>query len=561
MLEDILNIPITSTSYFPETPLGVASTVTVIPRQDWEKRGARRFNDALLNLPSVVALPNFLAQDSVRIRGYALSDARGIATLWDGVSITSFSLGTSDVDRPNIQLSTLGSIEVIRGPGSSLYGSDALHGVVALNFFEADKDINIIKARAASNGFYTTGYNGSTGVGTDWRLNVSLASSGQSNQDIPYTYSGGISDRDYNYQSNTFVAKLSSDSAKTWSYKIGLYYDDNDSNDFPGPGKQSLTPLPGQDFSNTDSDLAMLKFDVKYLLSDHSSLSLETYSWEQNCIIEQQVTPTRTLRVDGTEHRETVKLVYRNDKLTDNTQLSTALAVRHDKIEQQRRRIFDATTTYVDEDVPFSGLGRRIDSLLLDAKTAFADKKWIIRYGFCLDDYSDFGSQLTPRLGVIYKLDNQSALKVLYGNSFRAANAVEAGGSPFVAGSPDIKPEELDTYELVYLKQTKDVKIEVVLFTSDWTNGITATDTNNDGFDDTFANVTDNKAYGLEVTYLKKLDNWLFESSGSYVTSKSETDNTDYVAFPKYILNLGIGYDFSSDWSLICKQSGASRRG
>lgn len=547
-LEEILNISITSTSYFSETSLTAGSTVSVISHQDWEKRGARRFNDALLSLPSVVALPNFLGQDSIRIRGYALSDARGVATLWDGVSITTFFAGTSDVDRQNIQLNSLNSIEVIRGPGSALYGSDAFHGVVSLNTFESDKDVSIINARAGTTGFYSTGYNGSTEIGDGWRLNMSLSSSGQPDQDIAYNYSGGTGERDFNYQSNTLVAKLASDAKKTWSYKFGFYYDDNDSNDFHGQGGQGGSPE--RDIASVDSEMSMVKFDVKYNISKLKSLSLETYYWDQTHVFERPVNATRDVYINGDEHREALKLVYRDEKFTKSTQISAALSIRHDEIDLQHRRVFNATTTFADVDLPYSGTTRKINSFLIDGKTTLENLNWTLRYGFRVDDYSDFGSQFTPRFGAIYKLDNESVIKALYGQSFRAAAANEVGGSGFIAGDPNIKPEELDTFELVYLKQTKGSKLEVVVFKSEWTNGIAATDTDNDTFDDTFANVSENNSYGLEFSFQKKYEKWLIETSGSYVKSESDTEKLEYTAFPKYIFNLGIGYDFESEWAL-----------
>lgn len=552
-LEDILNTPITTTSFFPESPLDVASTVSVITSQEWEKRGARRLHDALLHIPSVVSLPNFLGQDSLRIRGYAQSDARGIASLWDGVSITSFNLGTSDVDRPNIQLDTLDSIEVIRGPGSSLYGSDAFHGVVSLQSFESKVDINKVRLRIADNGFNTASYNSSTTLGQNWRMNTSVSTSGQPDQGLEYDYVGGSGERDYNYQSTTFVSKFSTDPSKSWSYKIGVYYDDNDTNDFSGEGRQSFGSYPlDRDVASVDTQLAMIKVDIKHRLSTSRSLTLESYYWDQHHEFDRPFQATVDLHFNGDEHRQETKLIYLDEKFTRNTQLSAALGSRHDKIDLQHLTRTNTVTSAIlaDFDLPFSGIDRDINSFLIDAKTSLNNKKWTLRYGFRLDDYSDFGSEFTPRFGAIYKLTNQSVLKALYGSSFRAATAVEVGGTPFIAGDPNIKPEELDTYELIYLKQTRDSKLEIVLFKNIWTNGITSIDTDNDTFVDTFANLTENNAFGVEITYLRKYHEWLFETSGSYVESESDTDDTEYVAFPKYIINLGIGYNFISGWLL-----------
>lgn len=550
--EELLNLPITSTSYFPETPLHAASTVTVIPRSDWEKRGARRLPDAFSNLPGVVSLPNFLGSYATLIRGYAQSDARGVATLWDGASINSFNLSTADVDRPNIQLGTLESIEVIRGPGSVHYGTDAFHGVISLTAFESETDINRLSARVASNGFYSSAYNGSTALNEDWRLNASIAGSGQPDQDRDYTFTDGgtglrgSGEREYKYDSITGVLKLASDKSNKLSYKAGIYFDNIDQDNFHGEG--GLGFFPQNDVASVDSDFVMGKFTAKYTLNDTSSIEFDVYRWDQSHRFERPVTAANTIKIDTDENRMAAKLVYRNDRLTDNTQFSAAVEIRQDEIENASRRIFNSSMTLVDADLPFSGVDRNIKSIEASAKTEITGKPWLFHYGFRLDDYESFGSKFTPRLGVVYQIDQQSVAKALYGKAFRAPNAIELGGTPFITGDPDLDPETIDTIELAYMKQTGDAKLEAVLFSSKWKNAISSIDTDNDASVDTFTNLSDNDAYGVEVTYLRKLDDWLIETSGSYVKSENDETGTEFKAFPKYIVNLGLGYEFSQGW-------------
>ena len=552
--EQLLAIPISSTSYFPEAPLDVASTVTVIPRNDWERRGARRLPDAFGNLPGVVALPNFLGAYSTRIRGYALSDARGIVTLWDGVSINSFNLSTADNDRTDVQLDTLNSIEVIRGPGSVHYGSDAFHGVISLNAFESDRDVSRLAGRAASNGYHKASYNGASAVADNWRLNVALANSGQPAQHRTYTYTDAgsglpaTSSRAYRYQSNTAVIKLVSDPGQRMSYKFGIYYDVANQDGFQGEGGQGS--VPENDVASMDSDFVMGKFASSYRLDDHQSLEFEAYRWQQTHLYERPVTSTRDIIIDADENRMAAKMIYRHDNLFGNSYFSAALGIRQDQNAYAHRRIFDATTTYVDSDMPFSGVRRTIKSLAIDTKTMPANSPWTYHYGVRIDDYDSFGEQLTPRLGAIYKLDDHSVVKALYGRAFRAPNAVELGGSPFIAGNPDLKPEMMDTVELAYLKQVRDAKLEAVLYANEWRNAISAVDTNGDGFDDAYRNLQRNDSYGLEVSYQRKLDQWLVDASGSIIRSRNKDTGTEYSAFPRYILNLGVGYDFPGGWSL-----------
>ena len=540
-LEKLFNIPVTTTSHFPETYQDVASSVSVIPRQDWEKRGAQRLSDAFQNLPSVISLPNFFGQSSTRIRGYAFADARGVATLWDGVPINVFASGTSDIDRPNIQLYTLDSIEVTRGSGSALYGADAFHGVVALKSFDSDVDTNRVMGRYGSGGFYSAGYNGSLKLGSDSRLNISVSSSGQPDQDIKYNNSGGVGEREYNYQSTSFVAKFNSKPDKNWAYDLGIYYDDNESINFNGGN--SFGVVPNNDTSDTESDFSMLKGSLRYQFSAQRDISLDFYSWEQNRNNVRPVNSTREIRITGKEKRQELQLVFRDKQTIAGTELTAVLARREDHVIAQRRHIFDATTTFVDSELPSGGLKRTISSFLVDGKTHISDSRWTYRYGFRMDSYSDFGTEITPRFGAIYKLEKQTVLKMLYGSSFRAPTAVEIAGTAFIQGDANIQPEKLNTYELVYLRQNKTAKLEATLYRNKLRNGIL-------NVAGTFTNVSENESRGFDISYTKKIQKWLLESSASYVKSRDITNKLGYKAFPKYIINLAIGYTFNNGWSV-----------
>ncbi len=552
--EELLKLPIKSVSHFLETPLDVASTVTVIPRSSWEERGARRLSDAFAHLPAIMSMPNFVGSYATRIRGFAQADARGVVTLWDGVSINSYNLATADLNRPNIQLATLDSIEVIRGPGSVHYGTDAFHGVISLNAFESETDVNRISARAASNGFYSASYTGSTAIGAGWRLNASIATGGQPDQDFAYQFTdpgtGGpaSSDRAYEYRSNTAVLKLVSDQDRALSYRFGLYYDGIDQDEFHGQGGQGF--LPQNDVGSVDSKIAMATLTATYSLSADSSISLHANRWDQTHFFELPVTAARNLEVDADEYHSEVKFVYRNEALSAGTQFSAESGIRVDDVRNARRRIFDTMTTFVDSAEPFSGQDRSVRFLALAGRTDLEDQQWILHYGFRLDDYDGFGAQFTPRFGVVRKVNETSAVKLLYGNAFRAPSAVEVSGNAFIAGNPNLEPETLDSIELVFLRQTENSRFEAVAFVSKWRDAISATDIDNDGSDDMYVNLSENDSYGIEITYHLRQKNLLVETSGSYVRSKSDTPDTGFDAFAEYIVNLGIGYEFANDWVL-----------
>jgi len=120
-LEELLAIEVEVASGVLESELEVGSSVSLITREQWQQRGARRTDDALGGLISTIALPTFGGGNALAVRGYATElSVRGIATILDGVPLNTLAFGTSAYDKPNIDLGILQRIETIRGPGSPM---------------------------------------------------------------------------------------------------------------------------------------------------------------------------------------------------------------------------------------------------------------------------------------------------------------------------------------------------------------------------------------------------------------------------------------------------------
>lgn len=109
------------------------STTTVIDREELEARLARDVRDALRYEPgiSVENGPARFGLGNINIRGL---DGNRVQMLHDGVRLPDgFRIGSfSNASRNPFDLGLLSRIEILRGPGSALYGSDALAGVVSM---------------------------------------------------------------------------------------------------------------------------------------------------------------------------------------------------------------------------------------------------------------------------------------------------------------------------------------------------------------------------------------------------------------------------------------------
>jgi hemoglobin/transferrin/lactoferrin receptor protein len=117
-----------------EQPLAeVAGTVTVLRRQDLDRRLALDLSDAVLLEPGVAVTADAgrFGNQSFRMRGV---EGNRVAIEIDGMAVAeAFAVGSfSNAGRLGIEPELLASIEILRGPASALHGGDALGGVVAL---------------------------------------------------------------------------------------------------------------------------------------------------------------------------------------------------------------------------------------------------------------------------------------------------------------------------------------------------------------------------------------------------------------------------------------------
>ena len=80
--------------------------------------------------------------------------------------------------------------------------------------------------------------------------------------------------------------------------------------------------------------------------------------------------------------------------------------------------------------------------------------RWlIVNGGLRYDGYEDF-QRVTPRAAVIVMPSPNQSFKYLYGSAFRAPNAYEL--NTFYFGVPNLRPESIDTHELVWERYTND---------------------------------------------------------------------------------------------------------
>jgi len=172
-IEDLLQAEITSVSKKTESLFTAAAAVTVITQEDIERSGARSIPEALRMVPGLDVSSIDGSRYAIGARGFneyfetkllVLIDGRSMYTpLYSGVYWNSLDMVMQDIDR----------IEVIKGPGATVWGANAVNGVINI-ISKNSSDTHGGMASVTVGNFdqpdISVRYGGAIGNNTDYRI-------------------------------------------------------------------------------------------------------------------------------------------------------------------------------------------------------------------------------------------------------------------------------------------------------------------------------------------------------------------------------------------------------
>jgi outer membrane receptor for ferrienterochelin and colicins len=554
-LDDLSKLKVTAASAFAESALDSSATVSVVQRADWERRGARNLPDAVTHLPGVMLLQAPAGGKLIQVRSYDSTSLRGRATLIDGVPINTFAFGSEVFSNSELQMPVLDSLELVRGPSSILYGSDAFHSALLLSTYHNPLQEFEVTGAAGDHDYHQLALRGTQPFGDDQSLQVAASAAHQGDQHFAYPYrtpSGAIGDtaRAQSYDAATALLRWEGRSGKIEHY-LELFVDKTDANELPGGGS-AFGDTRNFDVANHNAELWMLKGQIEGDLGAGWAWRWDAYYW-RNDYGQSFILPTAPAAVafyedrqQFLEHRESTNLRITQSNLkwgNTRTQLALTAGTERAAIDDhhnQRSRLDG--NTIAQPTLDYSGLDQSIDNISFEGKTRWSEDRWQLIYGGRFDNYSTFGDQTSPRLGLIWMPAPDYSLKALYGQAFRAPSANELRGTNFVSGSSDLKPETLDSYELVFAFARGNLRTELVGFQSKWHDRIILVGDPTALNRRRYSNIGESEAKGVEASLSYVAGPWRTELSASSISNRNLTTNQVSTMFPDWILNAGIGY-------------------
>lgn len=172
-LEDLMNMRVTSVSKEEQKLSRTASAIFVITEEDITRSGATNIPDVLRIVPGVDVAQIDANTWGVSVRGFNQRFANKLLVLLDGRAVYTQNFGGVFWDVLDIPLEDIQRIEVIRGPGGSIWGANAVNGVINIITKKASDTKGGLLAGGAGNldqGFGTAQYGGNLGKDTEYRV-------------------------------------------------------------------------------------------------------------------------------------------------------------------------------------------------------------------------------------------------------------------------------------------------------------------------------------------------------------------------------------------------------
>lgn len=163
-IEQLMAVQVTGVTRRAESYSSSPAAIFVLTGEDLRRAGARSIVEALRLVPGVFVARSNAQSYSVSIRGFATSNSDKLQVMLDGRSVYSPLASAVFWDVLDTYLDDIERIEVIRGPGATVWGANAVNGV-----------INIVTKRAVE----TQGTQGYVGGGNEEKAFAGVRSGGR----------------------------------------------------------------------------------------------------------------------------------------------------------------------------------------------------------------------------------------------------------------------------------------------------------------------------------------------------------------------------------------------
>lgn len=467
----------------PQARESVVADVTVIDREEIERAGQSSLTELLRTQSGVEISSNGGAgtTSNIFLRG---TNSDHVVVLIDGMRVNSTTLGTTAFE--NLPIEQIEKIEILRGPATSLYGQDAIGGVIQV---------------FTKKGSGAPTFNASVGYGS---YDTKIVKAGTS---------GAVGNARFSL--NVANTDIGSFSAK--NFRTGRQSDDDSYRNLSVSGSLSYTIVEGHELGiqllNSDGHF---HYDSSNTFDNYGDLTQTSY----NIFSKNQLTSNwlSTLRAgegvdDATDHSSaTSRSVTRSKQRQYSWQNDIGLplgtlTLLYDRLEQR----VTATTDY--DKTSRNNDGFTASYLLNEGNHGF-------QASYRSDHNSEYGTHDTGGIGYGYRITPNWRVSANYGTAFKAPTFNQLY-FPFGVGNPDIKPETSRNAEASLRYEDDSLELSATVFHNKIKELIE--------FDLTsfsFNNVSEARIKGLSLAGSKRWDDLTLSANADFQSPKNvDNDN------------------------------------
>jgi vitamin B12 transporter len=427
--DEITTTPIiVSASRIETHEANVASSVSTVTEEEIDDGQYRNVTNAIEPVPGLEIV------QSGGIGGNAVAFIRGANSehtlvLLDGIELNNPASPNRAFNLTNLTLENIEKIEVLRGPQSSLYGSDAMGGVMNIISKKADKGLKMtVQSEGGSYNSFTQV--GNLSYGSDW-IEVS---NGVTRQDIGNISAANSRDGNFEhdgYENTSLSNRVKLTPSEVFDANLTTRYDRSNAalDNTGGVGGDD----PNRRFNNEEF---FVRGEAKGHLLDKTLTPALSIAYSHHDL--------RDSNDPDSSVNEFLRSNYKGDLLklqgvtnwSPTRYLSGVLGAETER--ERADSYYRSDGAYGPFEDNMQGADARTNALFSEARIS-RNKTVYLDLGGRLDDHSRFGTYKTWRVAPAYLLNDATKLRGSVGTGFKAPSLVQLYSS---YGNSDLRPEE-----------------------------------------------------------------------------------------------------------------------
>ncbi len=553
-LEALMNVEIVSASKRAEKSSDAPAVTSVLTANDIKNLGARSLNEAVGFMTGIATYDvSFTNYNLVAVRNNFAADTRSskLLLLVNGHPI--YNAGTGGFDLNWIPLAAVERVELVRGPASVLYGTNALNAV-----------INVITKKDLKGSFAELTY-----ARGSFETNEGRLSSAHSKGNWRYFISTTLKDSDGETKSirkdqderGAGFSTTMFDDVKNLFANVGYSNFEFDMMwwNREHPAKYGIGPVSSSFPVNKFTEEGYF-FDARHSWNwsekakVHTTLRYETHDDEQsidNLNLNDPLVPSKNAQATSEQSKYGAE-VYADISASDN--FNVILGALYDVYEAKPRCVprNDGSCSSA-----VASFGSKGDSIDLDDTALYTNFTYDISEPFRLvggarfSDNSETGSHTDYRVGGLYDINSNLVFKALYGTSYRSPNAFELYTDTRTSkGSADLDVEAMDGIDIgFFYTKGNEFLASLIYFFNDTEDFISRTVINNVTVQ---TNLEGQEVQGIEWEFKwrpsKRYEMFL---GGSHLTDSEDKATGNELAFViDHMVNAVFAYHVSDSFTL-----------